>query len=116
MIHCNKRHVFFGLCVLFAHYYHGPAETLGSDGRSGIKNANSYTTALFLYSKYSFFHVFSNCYSGRHVRVLGEAVRRRPPWAEPCIITSRYEAIIVELKELFVLNGTFITCSGGSHH
>ena len=31
-------------------------------------------------------------------------------------ITGRYEAIIVELKELFVLNGTFITCSGGSHH
>ena len=31
-------------------------------------------------------------------------------------ITGRNEAIIVELKELFVLNGTFITCSGGSHH
>ena len=27
-------------------------------------------------------------------------------------ITGRNEAIIVELKELFVLNGTFITCSG----
>ena len=32
------------------------------------------------------------------------------------IMTGRNEAIIVELKELFVLNGTFITCSGGSHH
>ena len=32
------------------------------------------------------------------------------------IITGRNEAIIVKLKELFVLNGTFITCSGGSHH
>ena len=31
-------------------------------------------------------------------------------------ITSRNEAIIVELKELFVLNHTFITCSRGSHH
>ena len=31
-------------------------------------------------------------------------------------ITSRNEAIIVEFKKLFVLNGTFITCSGGSHH
>ena len=31
-------------------------------------------------------------------------------------ITGRNEAIIVELKELFVLNGTFITCSGGSFH
>ena len=31
-------------------------------------------------------------------------------------INGRNEAIIVELKELFVLNGTFITCSGGSHH
>ena len=30
-------------------------------------------------------------------------------------ITDRNEAIIVELKELFVLNGPFITCSGGSH-
>ena len=29
---------------------------------------------------------------------------------------SRNEAIIVEFRELFVLNGTFITCSGGSHH
>ena len=29
---------------------------------------------------------------------------------------GRNEAIIVELKELFVLNETFITCSGGSHH
>ena len=27
-------------------------------------------------------------------------------------ITGRNEDIIVELKELFVLNGTFITCSG----
>ena len=31
-------------------------------------------------------------------------------------ITGRNEAIIVELKELFVLNGTFVTCFGGSHH
>ena len=31
-------------------------------------------------------------------------------------ITGRNEAIIVELKELFVLNGTFITRAGGSHH
>ena len=31
-------------------------------------------------------------------------------------ITGRNEAIIVELKELFVLNDTFITCSGCSHH
>ena len=31
-------------------------------------------------------------------------------------ITGRNEAIILELKELFDLNGTFITCSGGSHH
>ena len=31
-------------------------------------------------------------------------------------ITGRNEAIIVELNELFVLNGTFITCSGGSHY
>ena len=30
--------------------------------------------------------------------------------------TSRNEASIVELKALFVLNGTFITYSGGSHH
>ena len=28
----------------------------------------------------------------------------------------RPDLIIVELKELFVFNGTFITCSGGSHH
>ena len=31
-------------------------------------------------------------------------------------ITGGNEATIVELKELFVLNGAFITCSGGSHH
>ena len=31
-------------------------------------------------------------------------------------ITGRNENIIVELKELFVLNGTFITFSGGFHH
>ena len=31
-------------------------------------------------------------------------------------ITGRNEAIIVKFKKLFVLNGTFITCSGGSHH
>ena len=31
-------------------------------------------------------------------------------------ITGRNEAIIVELKTQFVLNGTFITFSGGSHH
>ena len=31
-------------------------------------------------------------------------------------ITGRMEAIIVELKELFVLNGTFITCSGISQN
>ena len=30
--------------------------------------------------------------------------------------TDRNEAIIVELKEVFVLDGTFITFSGGSHH
>ena len=30
--------------------------------------------------------------------------------------TGRNEAIIVELKELFVMNGTIITCSGGSQH
>ena len=30
-------------------------------------------------------------------------------------IIGRNEAIIVELKALFVF-GTFITCSGGSHH
>ena len=29
---------------------------------------------------------------------------------------GRNKSIIVELKELFVLNGTFITFSGGSHH
>ena len=34
---------------------------------------NFYTTAMFLYSKYSVFHVFSKCSGGRHVRVLGEA-------------------------------------------
>ena len=31
-------------------------------------------------------------------------------------ITGTNEAIIVEFKKLFVLNGTFITCSWGSHH
>ena len=31
-------------------------------------------------------------------------------------ITGRNEALIVEFKKLFVFNGTFITCSGGSHH
>ena len=31
-------------------------------------------------------------------------------------VTGRNEAIIVELKKFFVLNGTFITCSGGYHH
>ena len=31
-------------------------------------------------------------------------------------ITGKNEAIIAELKKIFVLNGTFITCSGGSHH
>ena len=31
-------------------------------------------------------------------------------------ITGRNEAIIVEFKKLFVLNGFFITFSGGSHH
>ena len=29
---------------------------------------------------------------------------------------GKYEAIIVELKALFVLNDTFITFSGDSHH
>ena len=32
------------------------------------------------------------------------------------IITFRNEAMIVELKALFVLNGTFITFSGGYRH
>ena len=31
-------------------------------------------------------------------------------------ITGRNGAIIVELKTLFVSNGTFIIFSGGSHH
>ena len=31
-------------------------------------------------------------------------------------ITGRNEAIIIELKALFVWNGTFITFSGGYHH
>ena len=31
-------------------------------------------------------------------------------------INGRNEAIIVQLKEFFVLNGTFITCSGGFHY
>ena len=31
-------------------------------------------------------------------------------------VTGRNEAIIVELKELFVLNTTFITYSGGYNH
>ena len=31
-------------------------------------------------------------------------------------ITGRNEDIIVELKDLFVFNDSFITCSGGSHH
>ena len=30
-------------------------------GALTIKNVMSYTTAMFLYSKYSVFHVFSNC-------------------------------------------------------
>ena len=31
-------------------------------------------------------------------------------------ITSRNESIIVELKPIFLINGTFITFFWGSHH
>ena len=42
----------------------GSGQTLDSGGRSWHQKQHFYSTAMYLYSKYSVFHVFSNCCFG----------------------------------------------------
>ena len=60
----------------------GSGQTLDSGGQSWHEKRHFYSTAMFLYSKYSVFHVFSNCCGGWRIRVLGAAAQRRPLWAQ----------------------------------
>ena len=59
----------------------GSGQKLDSGGRCWHQKRYFYSTAMFLYSKYSVFHVFSNSCGGRRIIVglLSAAAQRRPP-------------------------------------
>ena len=72
-------------------------------------------------TKSHFDEVFSSCFFTMYMILSDTAIEDIDLFFSICLfflhtITGRNEAIIVEWKALFVLNGTFITFSGGFHH